>query len=163
MTELRTTLLRVADMVRSIPGPLTLWGDEGLGLRATELQIIERSWSGKKGAKGSIATDDILTIVPTPYVESLAGQETASSAGRYQEGDVKISSLTPAYDGYFGLDHVVGGYTPEQLKPMPTDNNADIIYRLTGPDPGDYALTDSDFITDNCSYYLWLRRTRLTP
>jgi len=163
MTQLRTTLLRTADLVRSIPGPETLWNTEGLGLRATELQIIQRSWSGKKGAKGSIATDVPITIIPRPYIENLGSDEIASSAGRFQTGDVKVSSLTPAYDGYFGLDHVVGGYTPDDLKPKTTDNNADIIYKLVGPDPGEFALIGTDFMTDNCSYYLWLRETRLTP
>lgn len=158
----KNNLLLLTDIVRSIAGPTNLFGGEGLNLRATELQIISRTWSGLKLGLGT-PTDEVLTVVPRVFVESVSGAEISNSGGRYQTGDVKVSSITPAYDGYCTGSYMTGGYTPSQLKPTTNSKNKEFIYRLMGPDPGDYALIDADFISEAMTYYLVIRRTRYTP
>ncbi len=125
---------------------------ESLGLRTNSLTIRTRTYSGEPGVWPYSDLD--LVITPRPKMRWLTGAEVAASGGRYAEGDMKVTKITPAYAG--------GGYTPEQLRPAPTEDNVEILYVVTGPEAGEYRLVDDSF-DRNFGYELVIRLQRSTP
>lgn len=97
-----------------------------LGLRRYTATIRRRTWPGGRPGSGNAVNTD-LVITPTPRVRVVSAREIASSGGTYQEGDYRIDRITPRYTGATS-----GGYTPEQLKPVITAADEDVVVVLAG-------------------------------
>lgn len=150
MTTLRENLLPVFDIAAR-----QLMDD--LGLRTNSLEIFTRTWSGPPGATGSTHVDsDPLTITPRPKIRSLSKKEIAASGGLYADGDVRVTKITPKY-----MVDAGGGYETSEILPSGL-RLVDVVYRITGPNEGEYKVVDSD-TSKNFGYELTLRRTRKTP
>jgi hypothetical protein len=178
--SLRTALLPALDAIDSILGPSTL------DLSATRLTIITRSWDGGRRNSGSSVDGPVTEIPNWVPVRHVTQREIAGSGGRYEQGDVKVGPIRPAFgnQGYgcrsagrrgrppgAPVPTVLGasgGFTPEQLNPTVTEDGIEVIYRLTPNHPnttgiaGDYQLLD--FQRDQpFEFYLVVGRERTTP
>ena len=143
----RAALLKAIDKVRSVVGnPATL------DLRTNTLTIRTRTWPGDRGI--DVPNDSDLEILPRPLVRRVSTNEVASSGGRFEQGDLRVTAITPAYDG--------GGYTVDQIVPTAPDDTVEILYIVTGPNAGEYALVDQD-VSKPLRYTLTLRKRRSTP
>ncbi len=133
----RTALLPAVAAARAIAG--------ALDVRTSQLTIRTRTWSGAMLDDGT-ATDSDL-VLPAHYpIRNVSAEEVSSSGGRYEVGDISVNNITP-----------IGG-----LNPRVTADNVEILYILSGPHPGEYALVECrDFRA--FSYSLVLRRHRSTP
>lgn len=137
---------------------------QAFGLRPNGLTIRTRTWfvdgvtwaPGGIRAPGAIFVDSDLVLSPTPRIREVSSREVASSGGLYQDGDLRVTKITPQYTGAGG-----GGYTPLQLRPVGAEN-VEILYVVTGPSAGEHELVDSDF-SRNWGYELTIRRLRTTP
>ena len=144
---LRTDLLPVVDTLRALTGPGVL------DIRTAQLTIRTRVWSGGTVGEGSPTDSDL--VIPKQYkVAHLSAKEIASSGGRFEDESLKFGPITPAFTG--------GGYAPNDLKPVVTTDDTEVIYSLSGQTSGEYALaalhTEQPF-----SYMLYLNRKRTTP
>src|SRR6185312_15424469 len=87
---------------------------------------------------GAIGTPPLVLPAGTK-VRHVTQKEIAGSGGRYEDGDIKVSFITPQYDS--------GGFTQAQLAPVATQQGVEIVYRLdeqsgaTGVS-GDYSLVE---------------------
>jgi hypothetical protein len=151
--SLRTSLLPVADTVRSLASPQTLGGGVGLDAWINSLTVRKTTWSGGRPGVG-IATHENLTLVPNPEMREVTEREIVGSGGRYTSQDIRVQHITPAYAG--------GGYTPTQLVPDVTSGAVEVVYVVAGPLAGEYALVDAS-TADPFEYKLTLRRRRTTP
>ena len=94
---------------------------EQLGVRLHRVFIVVRTWSGAEARLGTY-TDVETEITPRPSV-------TARNGGR----ELVIKGIIK--------EHTGGGYAVSQLHP--SDNvNAEVFYRVEGPDSGHYTLVD---------------------
>lgn len=125
---------------------------EGFGLRPHSLTIRRRTWAVRPG-DGTPADSD-LTISPKPKVTTVSMREIEASGGRLRSGDLRVTKLTPQYSG--------GGYTPAQLRGEPHSALTEVIYVVTGPHGGEYALQEMT-LSGNFGYELLLRRKNSTP
>ena len=134
--SLRTRMLPVFDRLRAKTGPT------GFDIRPTKLAIITRRWtSGLVGVEpdsgGAPAyVDTRLELAAVYEVKQVTTREIASSAGRFEAGDVKLGPITPAY---VNADGSHGGVSEAQLKPD-GDDATELVYELTGAHAGEYAL-----------------------
>ncbi len=144
---------------RKIPGTL--------GLRPNAVTIEIRTWDGGKVGRGAATVSTPgdpfgtvgLTILPTPKVREVSTHEVASSGGVYEQGDLVVGPITPAYPG-----PPAGGYTVEQIAPeiAPDQAGIEVVYLITGPDAGEYRRITAN--TDRALHFtLMLRRTNRTP
>ncbi len=126
--SLRTSLLAVCEAARSLSGP------DFADIRVNFCTIRTRTWSG--GLLGSGTSTDVDLVLPPHYpVRRVSSQEVYSSAGFYEVGDVIVDHITPSDGGSVG-------YTPEQLRPVVTSNDTEILYLLTGSHSGEYRVID---------------------
>lgn len=140
--SLRTSLLAVAEAARKLSGPT--FAD----IRVSQLTIRKRVWSGGYIADGTPTDTDL--VLPAHYpVRYVSGDDVEGSGGKYQLGDVKINHITP-------FDGISTGYTVEQLDPTVSNDRTEVIYILSGPMEGEYALVDGKFDRP-FSYTLFLR------
>lgn len=134
--SLRTRMLPVFERLRALTGP------SRFDIRPTSLSIVTRRWtSGIVGVQSddpsTPAYSDARLDLPATYkVRQVTTREIASSAGRYEAGDVKVGPLTPAYTA---ADGSTGGVTEAQLKPD-GEAGTEIFYELSGAHAGEYAL-----------------------
>lgn len=126
-----------------------------LGFRTNSLSLVIRTWSGgKPGASGATATDsDAVDIYPIPRIRAVSQRDIAGSGGRYQDGDLRADRLSPK--------NAAGGYDVTDLRPI-VSTGQEIIYKITGPNEGEYELVDIE-TAQNFQYVLILRRRRITP
>ena len=103
--------------------------------------------------------DRDLAIPPRYEVAHVSTREIAGSGGRYEDGDMKVRGISPAYYDAGGAQ--VGGFTPEQLKPEGAAGT-EIVYVVTGPEGGEFQVVQTHF-EDPFSYDLVIRNTRRTP
>lgn len=86
-------------------------------------------------------------MVPAPLVltpakvRHVTTREIASSGGRFEEGDVIVGPITPAYTTDSGSS---GGYTEAQLRPTVEEQGIEVIYRLASQ-PGDASGVTGDY------------------
>lgn len=134
--SLRVALLPVLDTVRSIVGPTQLSGAPGLDIRPNGLTITVRTWPGRLGdtTAGSYS-DSSATLAPVPRIRALSSREIAGSGGLYEEGDLLVGPITPAYTN---PDTSTGGYSEVDLAPVQSTDNIEVLYLITGPNAGDY-------------------------
>lgn len=151
--SLRTSLLPVADVVRSLASPETLSGGVGLDTWINTLTVRTTTWSGGRPGSGT-ATHADLVLVPNPEIRELSDHELAGSGGRYTAQDLRVQHITPEYTD--------GGYSPLQLAPDVSSAAVEIVYVIEGPLAGEYTLVGSSF-ADPFEYQLTLRRRRTTP
>lgn len=151
--SLRTSLLPVADIVRSLASPQTLTGGVGLDVWFNRLTVRQTTWSGGRPGVGT-ATHADLVLSPNPEVRELTDEEIVSSGGRYTSQDIRVQNITPAYAG--------GGYTPAQLVPDVTSGAVEVVYLVEGPLAGEYVLVGQS-LADAFEYTLTLRRRRTSP
>lgn len=151
--SLRTSLLSVADTVRSLASPETLGGGVGLDAWINTLTVRKTTWSGGRPGVGTATHEDLL-LSPNPEMREVTDREITGSGGRYTSQDVRVQHITPAYSG--------GGYTPAQLAPDVTSAAMEVVYIVQGPLAGEYALVEAS-TADPFEYRLTLRRRRTTP
>ncbi len=141
------------DTARAAFGPL------GVDFTPSQLTIRTRTWpGGEVGSEGEPTVDDL--VLPQQYaIRTLKLREVASSGGKFQMGDVKVGPITPSFPA---TDFTAaGGYTVAELAP---DGAAgvEIVYLLTGPIAGEYALEEID-ASKPFGIELVIRRKRTTP
>jgi hypothetical protein len=153
--SLRTSMLRVIDVVTNILGPTVL--DQ----IPSQLTIVTRTWSG--GAidadppPGMPAFTDSKLVIQQKYVvRELKVEEVDASGGRYRIGDVMVQDLIPADPANPGV-----GYYPTQLEPTIVPGQ-EVIYVLAGPCNGNYALRQAH-TWDTYSYNIVLQPRLDTP
>ncbi len=145
---LRDELLKLAEGARAYASNYT-------GIRINRLTVRTRTWSGERVGEGSFTDSDL--VLPAHYpVRHMTSQEINSSAGQYEIGDIKVDHITPRGG------NATGGYTLQQLAPIVTTNNVEIIYVITGEHPGEYALIDARNYRPFTSQLI-LRRRATTP
>lgn len=150
MPTLRENLLPVFDIAAR-----TLI--DNLGFRTNSLEIFTRTWTGSPGATGSTHVDsDPLVVTPRPKIRALTNKEIAASGGLYTDGDLRVTKITPKYTAGAG-----GGYEVSEILAAGS-RGVDVVYRITGPNGGEFKIVDSD-TSKNFGYELTLRRTRKTP
>lgn len=146
--SLRTSLLAVVESARSLSGPT--FAD----IRVNQVTIRTRTWSGSILRDGT-ATDSDLVLPPHYPVRLITEQELNASGGQYEVGDILVDHVTPSNGA--GV-----GYTPEDLRPVVTTDNVEIIYVITGPHAGEYGIIDLRTYRP-FTYQLVLRRKITTP
>jgi hypothetical protein len=151
--SLRTSLLPVADIVRSLASPETLSGGVGLDVWINLLTVRQTTWSGGRPGVGTPTHAD-LVLSPNPEIRELTDEEIVGSGGRYTAQDLRVQHITPAYIG--------GGYSPAQLVPNVTSAAVEVVYLIEGPLAGEYVLVGQS-LADPFEYTLTLRRRRTTP
>jgi hypothetical protein len=151
--SLRTSLLPVADTVRSLASPQTLGGGVGLDTWINSLTVRTTTWSGGRPGVGTPTHADLL-LTPNPELREVTEREIVGSGGRYTSQDIRVQHITPAYPG--------GGYTPAQLVPDVSSGAVEVVYIVQGPLAGEYTLVEAS-TADPFEYKLTLRRRRTTP
>jgi hypothetical protein len=140
-----------------------------LRMHQNALTVVVRTWAsgdpGAPNAAGAPNPDYIDGGTPivhdgqNPHLRQLRLSEVAGSGGAYREGDVRVGAITP-----YNATTNPSGFTPQQLRPLPAPGTAgvEVIYQVTGPLGGEYALVE--FLGDRpMRYELILRRTDRTP
>jgi hypothetical protein len=129
--------------------------------RASQVTIRVRRWSGGRLGIG-IATDTDDVMPRRWPVRQLSQREIASSGGKFNDGDIRVSDISPAY-----VSHGGGGFSPARLDPsvlFPKPNSdAEVFYLLDGDQTGTFTLVSLDTASDPVSWSMVLRNTRLTP
>lgn len=153
---LRTSLLPVVDNARRLL--------DNLGLRTNMVTRRLRTWASGEIGRPMPATvnvdytDEDITLDPSPKVRRVSAQEVASSGGRYEDTDLVVGPITPAYSGPSGS----GGYTTDQLDPVITADGVELIYVLGGPNAGEHFLREIKR-DRSLRYELVVSRLRRTP
>ncbi len=138
----RTGILAAVDAIRGIAGP------SGFDIRTSRVTVRTRTWSGGRRDLGT-KTDSDLVLNQYYKIRDLNGREVSGSGGRYSTGDILVDHITPS-DGTIG-------YTAAQLAPLVTSDASEILYVVTGADPGYYGLVE--LLTHRpFTYQLVLRR-----
>jgi hypothetical protein len=141
----RDRFLALADRLRSKAGPATLAGTPGFDVRTNAVTIRARTWTSGKiqvpwpATAGTDYADVDLVLTPRPKVRRISSSLVASSGGRYEQNDMIVGPITPAYPG-----PPAGGYTLTQLDPLvpPGTKNVEKLWLISGPDAGVYRLVD---------------------
>lgn len=130
--------------------------------RASQVTIRTRVWAGG-GRNGIEPHTDTDLVMPRRWpVKQLSQREVAGSGGKYNDGDIRVSDISPAY-----VSHGGGGFTPQQLDPsmlLPKPcNDTEILYLLDGDQTGIFSLVSLDTSSDPTAWSMVLRNTRLSP
>ena len=141
---LRTSLLKVADVVREIKRTLDQCPNQ--------LSIVQKTWAGGRRGRGA-STETILITFPAKFsMREITAADEASSTGLFKQGDVMVTHITPS-------DGASVGYTPAQLRPTFDQDGIDVIYRITGPLAGDYSLVNGLFGGRVSNHGIWSGRS----
>lgn len=120
--NLRVAGLIIADALRMLSGPSVF------DMRPTSVEIVQKTWSGGRRGNGRSTEIVVLALPNYTKVRQVTSREIASSGGRYEEGDLVIGPITPAYPS---LPHgYTEGYTETQLVPRVAGQGQEIIYRM---------------------------------
>lgn len=129
--------------------------------RASQVTIRTRVWSGGRLGVGTPTDTDLVMPRRWP-VKQLSQREVAGSGGKYNDGDIRVSDISPAY-----VSHGGGGFSPQQLDPsmlFPKPcNDTEILYLLDGDQTGIFSLASLDTSSDPTAWSMVLRNTRLSP
>lgn len=124
----RISMLPIVDSVRRIAGP------DAFDIRLNQVTVRTRTWSGNVVGLGVSSDSDL--VLPQRYpVREVTAQDISSSAGKYEVGDVLVDHITPSNGA--GV-----GFSRDQLDPVVTTDNVEIIHLLTGTHAGEYHLID---------------------
>jgi hypothetical protein len=151
MADLPASLKAVIDSVRGIPGQLNL--------RPFAVSVIKRTWTGERVGLGtSTTTSTALTVGgQNPRLERLSSREVLASAGKFAEGDYRLT-LTPSFSG--------GGFNISDFSSDDGVNPAEIYFKVTGngfePTGSFFVKVDQD-VHSNLTYKIVIRRTAQQP
>jgi len=116
-------LRAIAERARPIASPI----------RTSRVTVRTRTWSGSQVGEGTASDSDLL-LPDYVKVADLQAREIAGSAGRYDDGAVRVGPITPP--------NSAGGLTLEQIAPSAPDDSTEIIYVITGACAGEYRRAD---------------------
>jgi hypothetical protein len=113
--------------------PVVDWGrgllDAAFGLRRYDVVMVVTTWSGALPGDGTaspaVETPIVVAGSRRPKVEQLTQRDIVASGGLYQEQDLRVGPLTPAFTSG-GLD--VTAFDPAAVGP-----STEVLFRLTGP------------------------------
>lgn len=165
MTTFRERMLAVADKLRYLPTATNYSGGAGFDVRPNATRVVVRTWASGKVESPWPANPDTdyvdnpsTLLTPTPKVRRVTSGEIASSGGLYEQGDLIVGPITPAYPG-----PPSGGYTTEQLDPVVTARKGvQVLWILVGPNGGTYRKVDLRR-DPSFRYEAIIRRLRDTP
>ena len=156
-------LLHAADRIMSIQGPTAF------NVASSILTIIQRLWfGGQPGAEGGFQdggngpNNTPLSLNQYYEVAPVSTSQIMGSGGQYEMGDVRMGAITPAFNDRRSIPPVIGGYSEAQLHPVPTTDNIEIIYSITGKHAGEYQFVALES-WDPLGYYLVMRRRITKP
>ena len=147
--DLPASLLAALDAVRAIPATLNL--------RSYSINAIKRVWSGERPGIGtSTTTSTALTVNgQNPRFVRLSSREVIASAGKYEDGDWRLT-LTPEYS--------TGGYAVSDFSSDST--NQELFFQSFGNGfeaSGAYFVKIDQEVGSNLTYKIVLRRTAQSP
>jgi len=125
MSTVRDRVLRPINRARQIMARL--------GFRRYAVTRRIRTWTVngapcRPGTKGAVSTNEDLDFTVSngapPKVRMVTEVEIVNSAGRFQQGDLRISRITPVFAG--------GGYSPSDIVPVILAVNQECCWILTG-------------------------------
>ena len=120
--------------------------------------MYKRTWDGARRGSGNYV-DVIWADIPQQYLmKHVSTQEIQNSGGRFEQGDIKMGPITPAYN----TGSAAGGWSDSVLHPSAVDNGTEFIYALVGEHTGNYRLV-SALTLPTFSYFLVLRRDVTMP
>lgn len=146
------------DLLPALNDARTICDD--LGLRQNAVDVIVRTWtSGRVGspASQSPGTDYVdvkVHLTPNPKVRRVTQREISSSGGEYEDADLIVGPMTPAFVG--------GGNSLAQIDPDVRQRGVEVIFILSGPNAGEHSLIDVRRDRP-MRYECVVRRTRRTP
>ena len=146
------------DLLPTLNDARTICDD--FGLRQNAVDVVVRTWtSGKVGTPatqtpGVDYSEQRVHLTPNPKVRYLTQREVASSGGRYKDEDLMVGPMTPAFVG--------GGISTAELFPVNRQKGVEILFVITGPNAGEFALIDPRRARP-MRYECVVRRTRVTP
>lgn len=123
--SLRTAGLQMVDAFRAILGP------SATDMRPTTVEVVTRTWTGGYVGKGDAIDGVPLALPDYTKVRHVSQREIAGSGGSFEDGDVVIGPITPAYPK---PDGSIGGFTMEQIRPSADDPGVEIVYRFAQQD-----------------------------
>jgi hypothetical protein len=124
--------------------------------RGTSVVLRRRWWSGGEPGIGVAQNTD--TELPSYVkVRQLTAREIAASGGRFREGAVEISSITPAYDT--GTES--GGLGEADLR-TGGSKAVEVLFVLSGDVSGEFRLASLDS-SNALNTKLVANRLRTTP
>jgi hypothetical protein len=155
----RKGMLKVMDVVRSVPGRLDM--------RQYAVTIRVRTWGGSRpGVDASTSTDvdsqfgvDAGTF--NCRVRQLTQRELIASAGNYSDQDLKVGPLTPRYQGGDANKTAISFLDPPVMT-SPTE----VFFKITGPGMaagGSWFKKIGQDVTPNLTYTFTVRRNGETP
>ncbi len=153
----RSELLADVAEIRKILGP----GEDGLDMRPTSVTIVTTVWSGGIRNSGT-PTRTSLPLPPETAVRHLTQREIAESGGRFEDGDVIIDLIDPAYQGPDGA----GGFTDAQLGGSAVAGT-EVVYELAAQSGatgivGNYTVVERRR-DKNFRFTIVVRRSHTTP
>ena len=152
MAAFKEAMKQLADNMRAIACPSTF------DVIADQLTIRTRTWSGPSGLRGEPPKVDVdLVLLQNYRIGPVSTREILSSGGRYEDGDITVGPITPAWN----TGTASGGYSVAQLNPDGSEQ-IEIIYVITGTHAGEYQLVQAK-TWKRFSYFLVLRRRITTP
>ncbi len=157
--SIRDAFLPILDTYRG-------WLDGGWGLRQYDVVLRVTTWKiGLANAPYPGAPGAAKTVVDTPLlvdgqrvkVELVTQKDIIASGGLYQDQDLKIGPITPA----FTLNAVQKGFDPATLDPAVSGAN-EVLFKITGPNyPSGawFKKVGQEIPMGNFHYYLIVRKS----
>lgn len=157
--SLRGALLPVADRLRGL-------ADTAYGLRLHGVSVVVTVWPagslpGAHGVTPTTTTTPLLVDGARPRVERVSSQDVIASGGRYEDADIKVGPLTPAWTDAAGVAH---GVSLDVINPpIPAGGGvAEVLFKVTGPGipaAGDwYRRVGDDALPGLFGYTITLRK-----
>ena len=156
--SIRDSFLPILDTYRG-------WLDTGWGLRQYDVVIRVITWKiGAVNAAYPGAPGATKTAVDTPLtvngarvkVEQLNQKDIIASGGLYQDQDLKIGPITPA----FTENALQKGFDPATLDPTTSGAN-EVLFKITGPNfptGAWFKKIGQEIVKANFHYFVILRK-----
>ena len=155
MSSFRDQMRQVADSLLALQGP---FNGQGFDICVNKLTIYKRVWDNGRRGNGT-PVDTVWADIPQQYLmKHVTVQEIQNSGGRYEQGDIKVGPITPAYN----TGKQSGGWSELMLHPTATDNGVEFIFALVGEHTGNYRLQAAQTLQAFNSYLI-LRRDITCP
>lgn len=148
------SLLRAVDEMRKLQGSVAF------GWVVSQVTVIERRWyGGQIGAEGGYG--DKPLVLPEYYeVMPVSTRQIFQSGGQYEMGDIRVGPITPKF-----LDQTLappygpisGGFSEADLHPVPTTDDLEVLYSITGNHAGEYQFVALES-WEPTGFHLVLRR-----
>jgi hypothetical protein len=133
------------------------------GLRLYSVTVRVNAWSGtlpgQQGATKTPTETPLLAGGGRPRVEQVSQRDVIASAGLYEEQDLRIGPLTPAFtDPATGAP---GGIDPSLFDPLVNGGPTEVLFRVDGPGlpAAWYKKVGTEIIPGNFRYCFVVRKT----